>query len=93
MIKSGYNSLNESIKYKDTDKIKYLYHSVFSNASKKYVLENGIKSDDQGWIYLSEKPIINSRVVAVFKVRIPDNRKLYDWREIWFMIWMVMNMT
>lgn len=59
--------------------------------SYEYVKRNGIKRDSQGWIYLSTKPIIKNNknpwsvnnTVAVFKVRIPDKSKLYDWREIW----------
>lgn len=84
--------INETFQYNDTSKIKYLYHSVFSKKSYEYVLKNGITHDVQGWVYLSEKPmIINGgnhswalNTVAVFKVKIPDNRKLYDWREIWY---------
>ena len=73
--------VNESIKYKNTKVIKKLYHSVFNEKSKNYVLANGIKADSDNMVYLSEKPMKNA--VAVFLVTIPDKSKLHDWREFW----------
>ena len=83
--------IKEEINYKDTSKIKYLYHAVFNEKSFEYVMEYGIKADSNGVVYLSEKPIIKKAqpkwgykgTIAVFKVTIPDNRNLYDWREFW----------
>lgn len=72
-------------------RINYLYHTVFNQKSYDYVKKNGITADSNGFIYLSEKPIIKhnnnswsiNNTVAVFKVRIPNKSKLHDWREIW----------
>ena len=85
--------LDEAIQYKDTSKIKYLYHTVFSNRTFEYVMKYGIRADSKGLVYLAEKPIIKKALNpkftdgistrAVFKVTIPDNRNLYDWREFW----------
>lgn len=83
MILTGRSPTNESVKYNDTKRIKTLYHSVFNDKAKDYVLKNGIKCDQYHWVYLSEKPIINKLVKAVFLVTIPKNDLLYDWREIW----------
>ena len=60
--------------------IEYLYHSVFNKSSYDYVLENGITADDQGFVYLSEKPIPG---YASFRVRIPNESYLHDWEEFW----------
>lgn len=78
--------VNEEYKpeyYSKTKRIKYLYHTVFNKNTYDFVKKNGIKVDNDHWIYLAEKPIINSNTYAVFKVRIPNNELLYDWREIW----------
>lgn len=77
--------------YNNTQEIKYLYHAVFTEESYEFVKKNGIKRDRDGWVYLSKYPIIKrnhnpwsvNNTVAVFKVRIPDNNLLYDWRELW----------
>lgn len=42
MILTGRSPTNESVKYNDTKKIKTLYHSVFNDKAKDYVLKNGI---------------------------------------------------
>ena len=66
----------------DTTNIKILYHSVISELNKNYVLENGITKDEQNFVYLSEKPM-GKHFKYTFKVIIPNNDNLYDWREIW----------
>lgn len=52
-----------------------LYYSVFSEDYLEQCLEQGIKSDYLGCIYLSDKPNKNS--IATFRVEIPDYSKLY----------------
>lgn len=58
-----------------------LYHSVFDKKSLDFVLENGIVADEQGFIYLSEKPFDNA--YAVFTVKITNKNNLYDWEDFW----------
>lgn len=70
--------------YEDCSKIKYLYHSVFSKNAEDYVDNKGITLDDSGYIYLSKYPYKQNRAVATYKVRIPNNSYLYDWREFWY---------
>lgn len=70
--------------YEDCSKIKYLYHSVFSKNTENYVDNNGITVDDSGYIYLSKYPYKQNHVVATYKVMIPNNSYLYDWKEFWY---------
>lgn len=74
------------------ESIKTLYHSVFTPEAEKFDDENGIKRDSNGFIYLSEKPIIYDKhkfqrgwttTYAVYEITIPDNTYLWDWRDIW----------
>jgi len=58
-----------------------LYHSVFDKNSYNYVLRNGIKADDQGWVYLSEKPYKDA--YRTFQVVVPNETLLYDWEDFW----------
>lgn len=67
----------------DTKNIKFLYHSVVSEKVRDFVLKNGIKSDSNHMVYLSKFPIKKNPFKFSFVVNIPDNKKLYDWREIW----------
>ena len=60
-----------------------LYHSVSNERVRDFVLQNGIKADDQGMVYLSEKPITEKPYKYSFKVIVPDIYKLWDWEEIW----------
>lgn len=69
--------------YYNTSNIKKLYHWVESDAVRDYVLKNGIVPDDQGSIYLSQKPLFEDKG-HYFEVTIPDNNNLYDWREMWY---------
>lgn len=59
----------------------FLYHSVFNQKSYNYVLRNGIEADDQGWVYLSEKPYKGA--YKTFQVTVPDETLLYDWEDFW----------
>ena len=70
--------------YEDCSKIKYLYHSVFSKEAEDYVDDNGITVDDFNCIYLSKYPYKPNYAVATYKVAIPNNSYLYDWREFWY---------
>lgn len=70
--------------YNDCSKIKYLYHSVFSKNAEDYVDKNGITTDNDGYIYLSTYPYQTNHAVATYKVTIPNNNYLYDWREFWY---------
>ena len=45
--------------YYDTSSIHKLFHWVKDDMSMQYVLKNGIKADDNGYVYLSEKPLYN----------------------------------
>lgn len=59
-----------------------LYHST----EEKYVeriLDEGLKLGQDGFIYLSEKPIKTRLLTHTFQVTIPDKRNLMDWREAW----------
>lgn len=58
-----------------------LYHSVFNKRSLDFVLENGIIADDQGFVYLAEKPFDNA--YATFIVTVPNEDNLYDWEDFW----------
>lgn len=60
-----------------------LYHSVTTEASRDFVLQNGIKADSDHMVYLSEKPITTGPFKYSFKVKVPDPNKLWDWRDIW----------
>ena len=60
-----------------------LYHSVATEANRDFVLQNGIKADSMNMVYLSEKPIKNAPYKYSFKVKVPDQNKLWDWRDIW----------
>ena len=71
------------LQYNDTRNIKSLYHTVFDERTRDFVLENGIVQDDFGLVYLAEKPLDN-RDGYVFKVTIPNNNQLLDWREAWY---------
>lgn len=58
----------------------FLYHTVFSEKSYNYVLQNGIIADEYGYVYLSEKPL---KGYYTFKVKIPNINNLYDWEDFW----------
>lgn len=60
-----------------------LYHSVTSEATRDYVLKNGIKADSDSMVYLSEKPMTTAPFKYSFKVKVPDQNKLWDWRDVW----------
>lgn len=62
-----------------------LYHSVDSEKTLEFVQAKGIVKDEQGFVYLSKKPLSGSRFKYVFKVTIPKDKmdNLYDWREFW----------
>jgi hypothetical protein len=62
---------------------KVLYHSVSNERKRDFVLQNGIKSDEDGMVYLSKKPITTTPYKYSFKVKVPDMNKLWDWDEIW----------
>ena len=62
---------------------KVLYHSVTTETIRDFVLQNGIKGDDQGMVYLSEKPMTKLPYKYCFKVKVPDVNKLWNWEEIW----------
>lgn len=38
-------------------------------------------ADDQGFVYLAEKPF--DHALAVFEVTVPNERDLYDWETFW----------
>ena len=62
---------------------KVLYHSVPDERKRDFVLQNGIKSDNDGMVYLSKKPMTAVPYKYSFKVKVPDMSKLWDWEEIW----------
>ena len=62
---------------------KVLYHSVTTETIRDFVLQNGIKADVQGMVYLSEKPITKLPYKYSFKVIVPNVNKLWNWEEIW----------
>ena len=63
--------------------IPVLYHSTTSVQNKNAILRDGLKTDYLGMVYLSEKPIGLPAFPYVFRVEIPDQEFLADWREIW----------
>ena len=67
----------------NTENIKTLYHSVRSEKERDFVLQNGIKADFDKMVYLSKYPLNKNQFKFSFIVKIPNNKKLYDWREIW----------
>ena len=67
---------------KESEFPKILFHSVKSEREKDFVLQNGIKADDNYMVYLSEKPI-GVPYKYTFEVKVPDVSKLHDWREVW----------
>jgi len=75
-----YKSLIENY---NTKNIKYLYHSVKTESQLNFILKNGILPDNQGFIYLSLHPVKTKFYQFSVKVKIPDNNKLHDWRDIW----------
>ena len=62
-----------------------VYHSVYKPESIKYVQENGISPDRDGFVYLSKYPIIKNDYKYVFEVHLPRSMwdNFYDWREFW----------
>jgi hypothetical protein len=62
---------------------KVLYHSVVSEKVRDFVLKNGIKKDSQSMVYLSTKPITRPPFKYVFKVKVPDMNRLWDWSDYW----------
>ena len=60
-----------------------LYHSVTDDYVRDFVMQNGIKADDQNFVYLSEKPITRPPFKHTFKVKIPNMDELFDWRDMW----------
>lgn len=60
-----------------------LYHSVIGERERDFVLENGIKADKDGMVYLSKNPITKPPFKYSFKVAVPDMNRLWDWRDIW----------
>ena len=59
-----------------------LYHSVTDDYVRDYVLQNGIKANDQNFVYPSQKPITRPPFKHTFKVKIPNMDQLFDWRDI-----------
>ncbi len=58
----------------------YLYHST-NKAGRDSILKNGLETNYEGFIYLAEKPIRKRNMEYVFKVKIPSQSDLMDWRE------------
>ncbi len=58
-----------------------LYHAT-NKRNLKSILSKGIQTDSDGYVYLMEKPEVWNDIV--FEVRIPDQRKLMDWRDVWY---------
>lgn len=72
----------------DLMKVKYLYHWTNTKENRDSILENGLWTDSDGFIYLSEKPFNETRSDwegqgYVFKVKIPDHDNLYYWEDFW----------
>jgi hypothetical protein len=61
---------------------KELFHSVKDERTRDFIIQNGIKADENYMVYLSEKPI-GAPYKYTFKVSIPNHTKLHDWREVW----------
>lgn len=61
---------------------KVLYHSVKNEQARDFVLQNGIKADENSMVYLSTKPV-GGLYKFTFEVKVPDMNKLHDWREVW----------
>jgi|TARA_R100001509_G_scaffold100335_1_gene58651 hypothetical protein len=59
-----------------------LYHSVTDDYVRDFVMQNGIKANDQNFVYLSEKPITKPPFKYTFKVKIPNMDELFDWRDM-----------
>lgn len=82
-------NLVEELDYKKLYRIKYLYHWVSEERVRNYILKNGITKDEDGFVYLSEKPFNKTRKDwsktkgFLFKVKIPNNDLLYFWEEFW----------
>tara|TARA_B100000900_G_scaffold397080_1_gene397026 strand:+ start:826 stop:1905 length:1080 start_codon:yes stop_codon:yes gene_type:complete len=75
------NKLKNILKEQQLPKV--LYHSVTDERTRDFVLKNGIKMDNQGFVYLSKKPITRLPFKYTFKVKIPNMDALYDWRDVW----------
>lgn len=68
--------------YYKTENIKKLYHWI-EDRSLEYVEQNGITADSDGDVYLSVAPL-RGEGGHLYEVTIPDNNRLYDWREMWY---------
>ena len=78
------NRLLEGYPYTDTSKIKTLYYKVRTGSHLEFIFKKRLKHYKSGYITLYEKPIPDEDTIAIIEVTIPDNRKLYDAREIWW---------
>lgn len=65
--------------------IKKLYHWVENDEVADFVDKNGIVTDDQGLLYLSDAPLFNDRG-HLYEVTIDSTIKdvISDWREFWY---------
>ena len=72
--------------FEDLDK-QVLYHGFKDEHQLEKALRLGLQVDDDGMIYLSEKPYPLDAPYAYTKyyveVTIPDKSYLADWREFW----------
>lgn len=72
------------MEYPIDQNITHLYHATHRK-NLPSILEEGLKTDSWGFIYLSEKPLEwNDHFNIVLKVTIPDINQLIDWREAWY---------
>ena len=60
-----------------------LYHAVRSEDQLNFVLKNGLKPDNHGFIYLSKYPLDNPRFKYVFEVNLPKDDRIFTFEEIW----------
>ncbi len=67
--------------YELTEEIEFLYHSTDLEYVES-IEQNGLKTDDNGLVYLSEKPMQYYDVC--YRVTIPKQHNLVDWREMWY---------
>ena len=60
-----------------------LYHAVTSETIRDFVLKNGIKANEQNFVFLSQKPITRAPFKYTFKVKVPHMDRLHDWRDMY----------
>ena len=79
--------------YIDVDKsdIKRLYHWVEDDKRAEFVDKNGIVTDDQGLLYLSDRPLYETKPFLknkghLYEVTIDKGNKgdISDWRWFWY---------